>query len=117
MEPAGSFEATVRPAGSRYAVYARYVGAQGGKAPTAGEQVPNRPGYVFSDCTHPVRATEWHAGERTCQPCQDAFAAEMSGGDQPLLLDPDCRDGKHGSCVGGLCECVCHEQDGGRSDG
>lgn len=24
------------------------------------------------------------------------------------LLDPDCRDGKHGSCVGGPCECLCH---------
>lgn len=24
------------------------------------------------------------------------------------LLDPDCRDGKHGSCVGGPCECSCH---------
>ena len=24
------------------------------------------------------------------------------------LLDPDCRDGKHGSCVGDPCECACH---------
>lgn len=24
------------------------------------------------------------------------------------LLDPDCRDGKHGSCVGPPCECDCH---------
>lgn len=24
------------------------------------------------------------------------------------LIDPDCRDGKHRSCVGGLCECSCH---------
>jgi hypothetical protein len=24
------------------------------------------------------------------------------------LIDPDCRDGKHGSCVGGPCECACH---------
>ena len=26
------------------------------------------------------------------------------------LIDPDCRDNKHRSCVGGPCECVCHEQ-------
>lgn len=25
------------------------------------------------------------------------------------LIDPDCRDGKCGSCVGGPCECHCHE--------
>jgi hypothetical protein len=24
------------------------------------------------------------------------------------LIDPDCRDGKHGSCVGGPCQCACH---------
>src|SRR6266851_2529172 len=24
------------------------------------------------------------------------------------LTDPDCRDGKHASCVGGPCECPCH---------
>ena len=24
------------------------------------------------------------------------------------MLDPDCRDGKHRSCVGGPCECDCH---------
>lgn len=24
------------------------------------------------------------------------------------LLDPDCRDGKHQSCVGAPCECGCH---------
>lgn len=25
------------------------------------------------------------------------------------LIDPDCRDGKCGSCVGGLCEHYCHD--------
>lgn len=25
------------------------------------------------------------------------------------LLDPDCRDGKHASCVGAPCECACHQ--------
>ena len=24
------------------------------------------------------------------------------------LIDPDCRDNKHASCVGGPCECQCH---------
>lgn len=24
------------------------------------------------------------------------------------LLDPDCRDGKHTSCIGEPCECECH---------
>jgi hypothetical protein len=27
------------------------------------------------------------------------------------VIDPDCRDGKHGSCFGGPCQCVCHEQE------
>jgi hypothetical protein len=25
-----------------------------------------------------------------------------------MLIDPDCRDGKCGSCVGGACEHLCH---------
>jgi len=25
------------------------------------------------------------------------------------VIDPDCRDGKCGSCVGGICEHECHE--------
>ena len=25
------------------------------------------------------------------------------------LLDPDCRDGKHASCIGAPCECSCHK--------
>lgn len=25
------------------------------------------------------------------------------------LIDPDCRDGKHLSCVGGPCQCPCHQ--------
>lgn len=29
------------------------------------------------------------------------------------LLDPDCRDGKCGSCIGGPCEHECHTADGG----
>lgn len=33
------------------------------------------------------------------------------------LLDPDCRQGKHGSCVGGPCECACHEQPAGAHPG
>lgn len=28
-----------------------------------------------------------------------------------LLIDPDCRAGKHASCVGGPCECACHIPD------
>lgn len=28
------------------------------------------------------------------------------------LLDPDCRDGKCGSCVGGVCEHDCHQSGG-----
>lgn len=27
------------------------------------------------------------------------------------LIDPDCRDNKHGSCVGGPCGCQCHADD------
>ena len=34
----------------------------------------------------------------------DQLTAEGSG----PLLDPDCRDGKHTSCVGEPCECACH---------
>ena len=28
-----------------------------------------------------------------------------------ILIDPDCRDGKHGSCIGGPCGCTCHLHD------
>ena len=38
---------------------------------------------------------------------RDAVTAMLSE-DAPLI-DPDCRDGKHSSCVGGPCECPCHE--------
>lgn len=31
-----------------------------------------------------------------------------TGEGEPKLLDPDCRDGKCGSCVGGPCEHSCH---------
>lgn len=31
------------------------------------------------------------------------------------LLDPDCRAGKHASCVGGPCECDCHRPIWGES--
>lgn len=34
--------------------------------------------------------------------------------DEPQLIDPDCRDGKCGSCVGGLCEHECHTEEGPR---
>ncbi len=33
----------------------------------------------------------------------------MSDTETEKLIDPDCRDGKHGSCVGGPCECACHQ--------
>ena len=33
---------------------------------------------------------------------------EVPHADEPLI-DPDCRDGKCSSCVGGPCEHVCHE--------
>jgi hypothetical protein len=34
------------------------------------------------------------------------------------LIDPDCAAGKHGSCVGGPCECDCHPEPGsGKSAG
>lgn len=38
---------------------------------------------------------------------QGAITAMLSE-DAPLI-DPDCRDGKHSSCVGGPCQCPCHE--------
>lgn len=49
------------------------------KAPTAGEEVPGRPGRVVGDCGHPVWRVEWDSGRRTCGSCEDAFTAEMSG--------------------------------------
>jgi hypothetical protein len=33
--------------------------------------------------------------------------------DSEPLIDPDCTAGKHVSCVGGICECDCHEDDAG----
>lgn len=29
-------------------------------------------------------------------------------GDDEPMLDPDCRDGKHGTCIGDPCGCRCH---------
>lgn len=29
------------------------------------------------------------------------------------VIDPDCRDGKHQSCIGGPCECACHDIEAG----
>jgi hypothetical protein len=37
------------------------------------------------------------------------WALEPGPTNDAPLLDPDCRDEKHGSCVGGPCECWCHE--------
>ena len=49
---------------------------------------------------------EWH-GKRYCKAChrenQRKQRAAKKGQDNP------CRDGKHSSCVGGPCECPCHE--------
>jgi hypothetical protein len=33
--------------------------------------------------------------------------------DDTPLIDPDCRDGKHTSYVGGPCECACHATSAG----
>ncbi len=33
-------------------------------------------------------------------------------GNEPLI-DPDCLGGKHLSCVGGMCECQCHDSESG----
>jgi hypothetical protein len=48
------------------------------------------------------------------EPHVDAILAQLTPdvvltatGNGPLL-DPDCRDGKHTSCVGPPCECDCH---------
>jgi len=38
----------------------------------------------------------------------DAIDSESAAVSEPLI-DPDCRDGKHTSCVGSPCECVCHD--------
>jgi hypothetical protein len=45
-------------------------------------------------------------------PDTSAGPCETCGYDQfaDVLIDPDCRDGKHQSCVGGPCECDCHEE-------
>ncbi len=42
----------------------------------------------------------------------DGWGKAWERQDEPLL-DPDCRDGKHGSCVGGPCECPCHREAAG----
>ena len=45
----------------------------------------------------------------------DMKGCDVSGAE--VLIDPDCRDGKHGSCFGGRCGCQCHaaDQDAGLS--
>lgn len=34
---------------------------------------------------------------------------DLTAEDAGPLLDPDCRDGKHSSCIGAPCECDCHK--------
>jgi hypothetical protein len=42
-------------------------------------------------------------------PDRRSYDARLADADP--LLDPDCRDGKHASCTGGPCECLCHRDD------
>jgi len=58
---------------------------------------------------------EIEGGNDQPDPYLDAIAAEHRTeyepehqGDAPLI-DPDCAAGKHQSCVGGPCQCACHE--------
>lgn len=44
-------------------------------------------------------------------PDAEALAAFLKAQGEPVaepLIDPDCRSGKHTTCVGGPCECPCH---------
>jgi hypothetical protein len=47
--------------------------------------------------------TSGPAGQRRSSPLWTAPMFEP-------LIDPDCRSGKHASCVGGPCECDCHRE-------
>lgn len=61
------------------------------------------------------------AGAGLCLACREEYPCAtiraLDGSNSPPvtseitgpLIDPDCRDGKHSSCVGGPCECPCHE--------
>jgi hypothetical protein len=42
-------------------------------------------------------------------PPVERAVVDVPGPDDLVVLDPDCRAGKHGSCVGGPCTCTCHE--------
>ena len=48
-----------------------------------------------------------------CAPWTGMPVRELEAIGTGPLLDPDCRDGKCSSCVGGLCECEHHKKPGG----
>lgn len=60
------------------------------------------------------------AGAGLCLACREEYPCAtiraLDGSNSPPvtseitgpLIDPDCRDGKHSSCVGGPCDCECH---------
>lgn len=56
-----------------------------------------------------MRKCQAKDNERHVHVCFDCgYTCDDEPDDAPLI-DPDCRDGKHSSCVGGPCECPCHE--------
>lgn len=49
-----------------------------------------------------------------CEVCGidlDAHTVGAAEACTSLLVDPDCRDGKHTACAGDPCECECHVLD------
>lgn len=67
-----------------------------------------------------------HAPSPALVDAHRALTAEYEGdgtvttanSDEDRLIDPDCAAGKHGSCIGGPCECDCHPEPGsGKSAG
>lgn len=37
--------------------------------PKPGHDAPDRPGYVISECSHPIARDDWHDGWRRCRRC------------------------------------------------
>src|SRR5438128_1765844 len=65
---------------------------------------PPDPRIIVNEAGYPVG---WEGDGITPLPMREpgAALADIVG----PLIDPDCIAGKHGSCIGGPCQCACHE--------
>jgi hypothetical protein len=82
-----------------------------GQAPRPDPDEPDEPAVVWPPPAVPGVHCHCliHVDHRSCDDEQCACDAPASESEEPLI-DPDCRSGKCGSCVGGPCQHHCHQR-------